>query len=101
MAAAVGSGSRRTSKRQSILDGTENLMLSDGYGAVTFRSVATAAGSPRVWCSTTSRHWMSCSSPSCASPPSGWSTGLPVLPAPLSRCVRCGPMLVTPPGRPC
>ena len=39
-----GSGSRRTSKRQAILAGTEQIMLTEGYGAVTFRSVATAAG---------------------------------------------------------
>ena len=43
MASAGGSGSRKTSKRQAILDGTEKLLLSDGYGAVTYRSVATAA----------------------------------------------------------
>lgn len=44
MASAGRSGSRRTNKRQAILDGTQRLMLTDGYGAVTFRSVATAAG---------------------------------------------------------
>ena len=44
MTSAGGSGSRRTDKRQAILDGTERLMLSDGYGAITYRSVATAAG---------------------------------------------------------
>lgn len=44
MAAADRSGSRRTTKRQAILDGTEHIMLTAGYGAVTFRSVATAAG---------------------------------------------------------
>jgi AcrR family transcriptional regulator len=44
MTSAGGSGSRRTNKRQAILDGTERLMLSDGYGAITYRSVATAAG---------------------------------------------------------
>ena len=38
------SGIRRTSKRQAIIDGTERLMIEQGYGAVTFRSVATAAG---------------------------------------------------------
>lgn len=39
-----GTGTRRTGKRQSIIDGTERLMIAEGYGAVTFRSVATAAG---------------------------------------------------------
>jgi len=42
--ASAGSGSRRTTKRQAILDGTAHIMLTDGYGAVTYRSVATAAG---------------------------------------------------------
>lgn len=37
-------GARRTSKRQSIIDGTEQVMIDEGYGAVTFRSAATAAG---------------------------------------------------------
>ncbi len=40
---ASGTGTRRTSKRQNIIDGTERLMIAEGYGAVTFRSVATAA----------------------------------------------------------
>jgi AcrR family transcriptional regulator len=44
MAPAGRSGSRNTDKRQAILDGTQRLMLTEGYGAVTFRSVATAAG---------------------------------------------------------
>jgi AcrR family transcriptional regulator len=44
MASAGRSGSRRTTKRQAILDGTVRLMLAEGYGAVTYRSVATAAG---------------------------------------------------------
>jgi AcrR family transcriptional regulator len=44
MASAARSGSRRSTKRQAILDATEQLMLETGYGAVTFRSVATAAG---------------------------------------------------------
>jgi AcrR family transcriptional regulator len=44
MSSAGRSGSRRTDKRQAILDGTEHIMLTDGYGAVTFRGVATAAG---------------------------------------------------------
>src|SRR5947209_10414610 len=44
MAAASGSGSRRTSKRQAILTATEQVILEKGYGAVTFRSVAAAAG---------------------------------------------------------
>jgi AcrR family transcriptional regulator len=43
-ATASGTGTRRTSKRQSIIDGTERLMIAEGYGAVTFRSAATAAG---------------------------------------------------------
>jgi AcrR family transcriptional regulator len=43
MASAGRSGSRRTTKRQAILDGAAHIMLTDGYGAVTFRSVATAA----------------------------------------------------------
>lgn len=44
MTSEGGSGSRRTSKRKAILAGTEQVMLDQGYGAVTFRSVATAAG---------------------------------------------------------
>jgi AcrR family transcriptional regulator len=44
MAATGRSGSRRTTKRQAILDGTEQIMLTEGYGTVTYRSVATAAG---------------------------------------------------------
>jgi AcrR family transcriptional regulator len=38
------SGSRRSTKRQAILDATGRLMLTEGYGTVTFRSVATGAG---------------------------------------------------------
>jgi AcrR family transcriptional regulator len=44
MASADRTGSRRTGKRQAILDGTERIMLAEGYGAITYRSVATAAG---------------------------------------------------------
>lgn len=44
MATASGSGSRRTTKRRAILDAAEHLIRNEGYGAVTFRSVATAAG---------------------------------------------------------
>jgi AcrR family transcriptional regulator len=44
MTATSGTGTRRTSKRQSIINGTEGLMIAEGYGAVTFRSAATAAG---------------------------------------------------------
>lgn len=44
MASARGSGSRRTGKRQAILAAAEHVILNEGYGAVTFRSVATAAG---------------------------------------------------------
>ncbi|MBX7446924.1 TetR/AcrR family transcriptional regulator [Mycolicibacterium sp. 3033] len=44
MAPTGGSGSRKTSKRQAILAATEEVMLSDGYGAITYRSVAAAAG---------------------------------------------------------
>jgi AcrR family transcriptional regulator len=44
MESAGRSGSRRTTKRRAILDGTERLMLTEGYGAVTYRSVATVAG---------------------------------------------------------
>lgn len=43
MASKGGSGSRNTDKRQAILEGTERLMLAAGYGAVTYRSAATAA----------------------------------------------------------
>lgn len=39
-----GTGSRRTHKLQSILAATERLLLDEGYAAVTFRRVATAAG---------------------------------------------------------
>lgn len=39
-----GSGSRRSAKLQGILAATETLMLDQGYGAITFRSVANAAG---------------------------------------------------------
>lgn len=42
--ATSGSGSRNSAKLQSILAGTEQLMRDQGYGAVTFRSVAAAAG---------------------------------------------------------
>ncbi len=38
------SGARQTAKLQAILSGTEQLMLEEGYGSVTFRSVATKAG---------------------------------------------------------
>jgi AcrR family transcriptional regulator len=41
---ASGSGSRQTAKRHGILTATEALILAEGYGAVTFRSVADAAG---------------------------------------------------------
>lgn len=44
MASTGGSGSRRTTKRQAILAATEQVILDQGYGAVTFRSVATVAG---------------------------------------------------------
>jgi AcrR family transcriptional regulator len=44
MASVGRSGSRRTTKRQAIFDATERLMLTEGYGTVTYRSVATAAG---------------------------------------------------------
>lgn len=44
MASTGGSGSRRTSKRQAILAAAEQVIVEEGYGAVTFRSVATAAG---------------------------------------------------------
>ncbi|MBX7433923.1 TetR family transcriptional regulator [Mycobacterium sp. Y57] len=43
MAPNGGSGSRRTSKRQAILAATEGLILTEGYGAITYRSVAAAA----------------------------------------------------------
>jgi AcrR family transcriptional regulator len=38
------SGARRTEKLAAILRGTEQLMLVEGYGSVTFRSVADKAG---------------------------------------------------------
>lgn len=41
---ASGSGARQSAKLQGILAATEALMLDQGYGAVTFRSVANAAG---------------------------------------------------------
>ena len=37
-------GARRTEKLQAILTGTEQLMLEEGYGSVTYRSVAARAG---------------------------------------------------------
>ena len=43
MARAGGSGSRNTSKRQAILEGAQRVMVAKGYGAITYRSVATAA----------------------------------------------------------
>jgi AcrR family transcriptional regulator len=43
MAPTGRSGSRNTNKRQGILEATERLMVTEGYGAITFRSVATAA----------------------------------------------------------
>ncbi|SPM34760.1 TetR family transcriptional regulator [Mycobacterium rhizamassiliense] len=36
-------GARRTEKLQAILSATERLILDDGYAAITYRSVATAA----------------------------------------------------------
>jgi AcrR family transcriptional regulator len=39
-----GTGARRTTKRQSIIDAAEQLMTAKGYGTLTFRSVASAAG---------------------------------------------------------
>jgi AcrR family transcriptional regulator len=42
--ATGGSGSRRTSKRQAIVTAVEHVIVEEGYGAVTFRSVASAAG---------------------------------------------------------
>lgn len=44
MTSTRGSGARRTEKRAAILAGTRQLMLEQGYGAITFRSVATRAG---------------------------------------------------------
>lgn len=44
MTPARGGGARRTEKRAAILAGTEQLMLEQGYGVITFRSVATRAG---------------------------------------------------------
>ena len=41
---ATGSGSRQSAKLQRIIASTEELMLDQGYGAVTFRSVASATG---------------------------------------------------------
>lgn len=41
---ASGSGARQSAKLQGILAAAEALMLDQGYGAVTFRSVADAAG---------------------------------------------------------
>lgn len=41
---ASRSGARQSAKLQGILAATEALMLDQGYGAVTFRSVANAAG---------------------------------------------------------
>jgi AcrR family transcriptional regulator len=38
------SGARRTDKLRAILVGTEQLMLEEGYGSVSFRSVAVKAG---------------------------------------------------------
>jgi AcrR family transcriptional regulator len=43
MAASRSSGARRTEKLSAILRSTETLMLEEGYGAVTFRSVAAKA----------------------------------------------------------
>ncbi len=43
MTRAGRSGSRNTSKRQAILKGAQRLMVAEGYGAITYRSVATAA----------------------------------------------------------
>jgi AcrR family transcriptional regulator len=43
MAASRSSGARRTEKLNSILRSTEMLMLEEGYGSVTFRSVAARA----------------------------------------------------------
>jgi AcrR family transcriptional regulator len=43
MASPGRAGARRTQKLQAILNATERVMLAEGYGAVTFRSVAAAA----------------------------------------------------------
>ena len=43
MASKGGSGSRNADKRQAIIEGTQRLMLTAGYGAVTYRSAATEA----------------------------------------------------------
>lgn len=40
----TSAGARRTEKLQAILAGTEQLMLEEGYGSVTYRSVAARAG---------------------------------------------------------
>jgi len=40
----TSAGARRTEKLQAILAGTEQLMLEEGYGSVTYRSVAAKAG---------------------------------------------------------
>jgi AcrR family transcriptional regulator len=40
----TSAGARRTEKLQAILAGTEELMLEEGYGSVTYRSVAAKAG---------------------------------------------------------
>jgi AcrR family transcriptional regulator len=40
----TSTGARRTEKLQAILAGTEQLMLEEGYGSVTYRSVAARAG---------------------------------------------------------
>lgn len=40
----TSAGARRTEKLQAILSATQQLMLDQGYGAVTFRSVAAVAG---------------------------------------------------------
>jgi AcrR family transcriptional regulator len=43
MASSGRAGARRTQKLRAILDGTERMMLDEGYAVVTFRSVAAAA----------------------------------------------------------
>ena len=44
MTSSRSAGARRTEKLAAILRGTEQLMLEEGYGAVTFRSVPDKAG---------------------------------------------------------
>ena len=51
--AAVGAETSKT--RDTLLDCVEKMMLEDGYASVTYRALATRAGSHQAWFSTTSQ----------------------------------------------